>query len=243
MASRARRSKSSVTSIAAPGRIPVPTPRRIRRILDHLQERFGPLAAPRRWDPLDELILTVLSQHTSDRNAERAFADLRAALPTWALVLRTPDDALADVIRHGGLANTKAPRIKAILATVVEREGALSLGRLASLDDAQARSYLISLPGVGPKTAAIILSFALGRDALPVDTHVHRVSMRLGLIPLRTSAEKADRLLHELVPDGLRTPLHMGFIRLGREVCIARVPRCGVCPLRRMCPQVGAETN
>jgi endonuclease III len=94
----------------------------------------------------------------------------------------------------------------------------------------------MSLPGVGPKTAAVVLSFSLGRDAMPVDTHVHRVTKRLGLVPSNTSAERADRLLHELVPEGLRTPLHVALIRLGREICKAPIPRCHVCPLNDICP-------
>jgi endonuclease-3 len=186
------------------------------------------------------LVLTVLSQHTSDRNAERAFADLRAAYPTWQAVVAAPERAVADAIRSGGLANTKAPRIQEILREIRDREGAFDLAFLGAATDADARDYLTSLPGVGPKTAAVVLSFALGRDALPVDTHVHRTSLRLGLIPTGTSAEKADRLLHGLVPDGLRTPLHVGLIRLGRGVCKAQAPRCGECPLARMCPSRGS---
>ena len=104
------------------------------------------------------------------------------------------------------------------------------------MSDEEARAYLTSLPGVGPKTAAVVLSFALGRDAIPVDTHVHRVSKRLGLVPPNVSAERADRLLHELVPDGLRTPLHVALIRLGREICKAPTPRCRQCPLKDLCP-------
>ncbi len=117
-----------------------------------------------------------------------------------------PTAAVADAIRSGGLANSKAPRIQAILREVREREGAYDLSRLRTMADDDARAYLMSLPGIGPKTAAVVLSFALGRDAMPVDTHVHRVTRRLGLIPPKASAERADRLLHELVPDGLRTP-------------------------------------
>jgi endonuclease-3 len=104
------------------------------------------------------------------------------------------------------------------------------------MSDDEVRTYLMSLPGVGPKTAAVVMSFSLRRDTLPVDTHVHRVTRRLGLVPERASAERADRLLHDLVPAGLRTPLHVGFIRLGREICKATVPRCRECPLRTGCP-------
>jgi endonuclease-3 len=178
----------------------------------------------------------VLSQHTSDLNAERAFASLRAAFPTWDDVVAAPAAVVADAIRSGGLADTKAPRLQAILREVVDREGRFDLSRLRDLSDEDARAYLTSLPGVGPKTAAVVLSFALGRDAIPVDTHVHRVSQRLGLIPANASAEKADRLLHDLVPDGLRTPLHVALIRLGREICKAPTPLCRRCPLKDLCP-------
>ena len=212
------------------------TPRRVRAILARLEKRWGAMAPPRRVDPLDELVLTVLSQHTSDLNAERAFASLRAAFPTWDDVMAAPTPAVADAIRSGGLADTKAPRIQAILRAVHDREGRLDLSRLRDVSDDDARAYLTSLPGVGPKTAAVVLSFALGRDAIPVDTHVHRVSKRLGLIPANASAEKADRLLHDLVPDGLRTPLHVALIRLGREICKAPTPLCRQCPLNDLCP-------
>jgi endonuclease-3 len=224
-------------SPAAPADAPNATPRRVRAIHARLAKRYGELVPPRSVDPLDELILTVLSQHTSDINAERAFRDLRAAFPKgWAQVVRAPSERVADAIRSGGLANTKAPRIQEILGEIRRREGAFALTRLTEMTDGEARDYLTSLPGIGPKTAAVVLSFALGRDALPVDTHVHRVSRRLGLIPPKTSAERADRLLHVLVPDGLRTSLHVALIRLGREICKAPVPRCRQCPLKDLCP-------
>ena len=214
-----------------------PGRRRIRAIANRLAKRFGPLDPPRAVDPLDELVLTVLSQHTSDVNAGRAFDDLWAAFPEgWQQIVDSPTLSVADAIRSGGLANSKAPRIQAILQHVREREGAFDLSRLRSMSDAEARGYLMTLPGVGSKTAAVVLSFALGRDAMPVDTHVHRVTKRLGLIPPRASAEKADRLLHDLVPEGLRTPMHVGLIRLGREICKAPTPRCRSCPLKDLCP-------
>ncbi len=216
--------------------LPNANPRRLRAIYRRLLRRFGELDPPRATDPLDELVLTVLSQHTSDLNAERAFASLRAAFPTWATVVEAPAVDVADAIRSGGLANTKAPRIQAILHEVAEREGTYSLDRLRAMSDAEVRDYLTSLPGIGPKTAAVVLSFALGRDAMPVDTHVHRVTRRLGIVPDKASAERADRLLHDLVPEGLRTPLHVAFIRLGREICKAPTPRCAVCPLKDLCP-------
>jgi endonuclease III len=210
--------------------------RRVRAIHRRLLKRYGDLRPPHASDPLDELILTVLSQHTSDTNAERAFEALGAAYPTWGDVVRARTPAVADVIRSGGLANTKAPRIQSILREVHDREGGYDLSRLRKLSDDEARSYLSSLRGVGPKTAAVVMAFALGRDTIPVDTHVHRVSSRLGLIPPRTSAERAHRVLDELVPDDLKTPLHVGLIRLGREVCRAGRPRCVTCPLKELCP-------
>jgi endonuclease III len=214
-----------------------PTRRRIRAIYNRLAKRFGELAPPRAVDPLDELILTVLSQHTSDVNAERAFADLRRTFPGgWLQIVDAPSRAVADAIRSGGLADSKAPRIQAILQEVRDREGDFDLSSLRAMSDADARDYLITFPGIGPKTAAVVLSFALGRDTLPVDTHVHRVTKRLGLIPPTATAERADRLLHNLVPEGMRTPMHVAFIRLGREICKAPIPRCRECPLRDLCP-------
>jgi endonuclease-3 len=221
-----------VTEPASPGVLR----RRARTALNRLRKRYGELVPPRRSDPLEELILTVLSQHTSDVNAERAFEGLRAAFPSWADVVGAPTRSVADAIRSGGLAETKAPRIQTILREVEGRRGAFDLSYLSALSDEQARAELVSLPGVGPKTAAVVLSFSLGRDAMPVDTHVHRVTRRLGLVPPRTSAERADRLLHELVPEGLRTPLHVALIRLGREICKAPIPRCRFCPLNDICP-------
>jgi endonuclease-3 len=210
--------------------------RRARTVLNRLRKRYGELLPPRRSDPLEELVLTVLSQHTSDVNAERAFESLRTAFPTWEDLVRASTRAVAGAIRSGGLADTKAPRIQAILREVAERRDAFDLSFLAGLSDDEARAELMSLPGVGPKTAAVVLSFSLGRDAMPVDTHVHRVTRRLGLVPQNASAERADRLLHELVPEGLRTPLHVALIRLGREICKAPIPRCRVCPLNDICP-------
>jgi len=210
--------------------------RRVRAIHKRLQRHFGLLVPPRRSDPLEELVLTVLSQHTSDLNAGRAFESLRAAFPAWKDVVRAKPDEVADAIRSGGLANTKAPRIQAILREIREREGRFDLSRLRRVSDAEATTYLSSLPGVGPKTAAVVLAFSLGRDAIPVDTHVHRVTKRLGWVGDPSSAEKAHRALEELVPAEIRVPLHVGLIRLGREICKAGRPRCEECPVFELCP-------
>jgi endonuclease III len=224
-----------VTSPPSPGSTTAER-RRIRTIHRRLVRRFGPLLPPRRTDPLEELILTVLSQHTSDVNADRAFRSLRERFPTWEGVARARTTSVTDAIRSGGLANTKAPRIKAILREVAEREGGFDLSWMRDAEDERIRAYLSSLPGVGPKTVAVVLAFALGRSAMPVDTHVHRVTTRLGLIPPKTSADKADRLLHELVPAPIRVELHVGLITLGREICKAGRPRCEICPLNDICP-------
>jgi endonuclease-3 len=210
--------------------------RRVRAVHRRLEKHFGELLPPRRSDPLEELILTVLSQHTSDLNAERAFEALRAAFPDWEAVVRARAEKVADAIRSGGLANTKAPRIQAILREVREREGRFDLSRLREMPDVEATAYLASLPGVGPKTAAVVLAFALGRDAIPVDTHVHRVTTRLGWIEPKTSADRAHVLLEALIPPELRVPLHVALIRLGREICKAGRPRCEDCPVFELCP-------
>lgn len=178
----------------------------------------------------------MLSQHTSDVNAARAFASLRAAFPSWEDVVAAGAPAVADAIRSGGLANTKGPRIQAILREIRGREGHFDLGRLRRMGDDEATTYLASLPGVGPKTAAVVLAFSLERNTLPVDTHVHRVTTRLGWIEPRTTAAAAHRVLTELVPGEIRVPLHVGLIRLGREICVARRPRCEICPVFELCP-------
>jgi endonuclease-3 len=210
--------------------------RTVRVIHRRLEKRFGPLLPPRAGDPLDELVLTVLSQHTSDVNAGRAFAALRARFPTWEDVARAPTSSVADAIRSGGLANIKAPRIRQILREIHDRAGGYDLSFLDRMSDADAMRYLASLNGVGPKTAAIVLAFSLGRNTLPVDTHVHRVARRLGLIPPDASAERAYAILEDLVPPELRVQMHVGLIRLGREICKAPRPRCEDCPLNDVCP-------
>ena len=195
----------------------------------------GPFVPKPSLPIVDELIATVLSQHTSDRNSERAFAGLKAAFPAWEQVLGTPAEALADVIRSGGIADQKARRIQRILGEIREREGRIDLGRLCDLDDAAVQEYLTSLPGVGPKTAACVLVFAMGRAAFPVDTHVHRVAVRLGWLPPRTTAAEAHQVLTPVVPPGIRYDLHLALITHGREVCKSQRPRCGACVLRDRC--------
>jgi endonuclease-3 len=185
----------------------------------------------------------VLSQHTSDVNSERAFARLKAAFPDWEQVLAAPAGQVADAIRCGGIADAKARRIQRILAAIREREGRIDLGRLHDLDDAAVEEYLTSLPGVGPKTAACVLVFSMGRAAFPIDTHVHRVAARLGWIPRGLTAEAAHRVLGPAVPPGIRYDLHLALITHGRTVCKARRPRCEACVLRDQCGYGSGEAG
>ena len=179
--------------------------------------------------------MTVLSQHTSDINSTRAFAGLRHRFRSWEEVLDAPVEEVADSIRSGGIAQVKAERIKRILSEVEEREGTLDLSRLSSLPTEEVDEYLCSLPGVGPKTAACVLLFSMHRPAFPVDTHVHRVVTRLGLVPEKTSAEATQRLLEPRIPTELRYEIHMQLIRHGREICKPRMPLCTQCVLLDLC--------
>jgi len=215
--------------------------RRVRAIHRRLLRRYGELEPPRRTDPLEELVFTVLSQNTSDANSSRAYASLRERFPTWEALAAARPEQVAEAIRVGGLARIKAPRILRILGEIRRREGRLDLSWMRRAPDEEVRAYLSSLPGVGPKTVAVVLAFSLGRPAIPVDTHVHRVARRLGLVPPRASAEAAHRILEDLVPPELRVPLHVGLIRLGREVCASRRPRCEICPLADLCPTAPAR--
>ena len=181
-------------------------------------------------------MLTVLSQNTSDLNRDRAYASLRRRFRTWRRLASASEQDVADAIRPGGLANTKAPRILAILTAIEERQGRLDLGWLRDASDEEVRTYLTSLPGVGPKTAACVLAFSLDRPALPVDTHVFRVAQRLGYLPPKTTTAGAHRVMEELVPPRLRVSMHVGLIRLGREICKPGRPRCEICPLQDLCP-------
>ena len=195
----------------------------------------GPFNPKPRLPVLDELVLTVLSQHTSDANSGRAFATLKQRFRSWEEVLHAHTSEVAGAIRAGGIANVKARRIRAILAAIEEREGSLDTMRLEGLSDTDADAYLRSLPGVGPKTAACVLVFSMGRAAFPVDTHVHRVSARLGLVGGGATAEQAHASLAPRVPPELRYEFHAQLVRHGRTVCKPRRPRCSECVLFDLC--------
>lgn len=205
------------------------------RVYKWLCGEYGTPSNSERHDPLDELVAAVLSQHTSDANSGGAFASLRANFGSWRQVAAAPVEAIADAIRRGGLADQKAPRIKAILAQIESATGALDLDWLAGAPLDGARSFLTSLPGVGPKTAACVLLFALRRPAFPVDTHVHRVARRIGLVDGHASAHVTQDYLESIVSADRMYAYHVNFIRHGRRVCKARRPLCAACGLNSVC--------
>lgn len=205
-----------------------------------LRKVQGPFAEKPRLPILDELVMTVLSQHTSDLNRDRAFTRLKERFPTWEQVLEAPVEEVADAIRPGGIAEVKSRRIQEILREVENREGSLDLDQLNKRSDEEVETYLCSLPGVGPKTAACVLVFSMGRPAFPIDTHVHRVVKRLGWVPGNASAERVHRELTPKVPPEIRYDLHVAFIEHGRTVCKPRLPRCSDCVVFDLC-EAGAE--
>lgn len=207
----------------------------IDRVLDRLRERYGAPSVHRRLPPLDELVLTILSQNTSDVNRERAYASMRARYPAWSDVRDAEVAELEEVLRPGGLAAQKAPRIQAVLRELSDG-GPPRLDWAAKLAPADAMARLEALPGVGPKTASCVLLFSLDVPVMPVDTHVGRVSRRLGLIPERMADGPAHAALTALVPDRRMLEAHLLLITHGRRICLARRPRCGECPLLDLCP-------
>jgi endonuclease-3 len=184
---------------------------------------------------IDELVSTILSQNTNDVNRDRAFDALRAKFPTWEEVRDAKIDDVINAIRPAGLANQKGPRIQQVLRAITEERGALNLDFLAGLPIEEARSWLTKFNGVGPKTAAIVLCFSLNMPAFPVDTHVYRVTGRIGLRPEKMTVEQAHPYLESILPPETYYAAHLNFIRLGREVCHARKPNCPQCPVVKLC--------
>jgi endonuclease-3 len=186
-------------------------------------------------DPVSELVSTILSQNTNDLNRDVAFERLRARFPTWEQVRDADSREVIEAIRPAGLANQKGPRIQDALRLISQERGELELEFLAEWPVEEAKGWLSSIKGVGPKTAAIVLLFSLGRPAFPVDTHVHRVTKRIGLIGPRVSREKAHDELELLVPPEDYYAFHLNLIRHGRQVCTSRNPHCDDCILQRRC--------
>ncbi len=202
-----------------------------RRLLDF----YGRPAWEPAYAPLDELIGTILSQHTSDLNSQRAFASLTNTFSSWEVVRDAPVAQVVEAIRSGGLAVVKAQRIQAVLRALTDDDGQVRLPDLRRMRRQRAVDLLTSLPGVGRKTAACVLLFGSHVPALPVDTHVHRVALRVGLVPLRTSPESTTDALESALDPRDYYAFHVNVIRLGREICKAPRPRCEICPLRERC--------
>lgn len=216
-----------------------PTPRRVRAIRDRLRETYGEAVLVPHREPVHELVLTILSQHTNDRNRDVAYGRLRESFRDWEAVANAPEQEVADAIRPGGLANIKAGRIQAVLRQLAGDD--LTWIEHAPLEES--RAYLCSLPGVGRKTTACVLLFSYGLPDIPVDTHVDRVGKRLGLFRAKASFEEEhDEMLRLAAPEDAYD-LHMNLIRHGRLVCKARAPRCGECTLLRMCPYGRAQRS
>jgi endonuclease-3 len=210
-------------------------PEKLKEVHELLIGEYGHHPWKSHRDPLSEMVRTILSQNTSDVNSNRAFSRLRDRFGDWHDILDADVEEIVEAIRPGGLGRIKAPRIKGALEAILGERGDLDLSFLQELDLHEARVWLESLEGVGPKTAACVLLFSLGRPTLPVDTHVLRVSRRVGLIESGTSAEKAHEILGDMVSDGAVYDFHVNMVTHGRRVCHAQRPACDVCVIARLC--------
>jgi endonuclease-3 len=209
--------------------------KRALRIHERLLEVYGDPTWRNPLPAIDELVSTILSQNTNDVNRDRAFEGLRRRFPTWEAVRDTQPKDVVDAIRPAGLANQKGPRIQQVLRAITEERGNLDLSFLKDMPLEEARAWLTKFNGVGPKTAAIVLLFSLDRRAFPVDTHIYRVTGRIGLRPQKMTVEQAHVHLEKLFPPETYYAAHLNLIRLGREVCHARKPECPKCPVRKLC--------
>jgi endonuclease-3 len=207
----------------------------VRAVRDRLRLVYGIPGAEPHGHPIAELILTVLSQSTNDRNRDVAFLRLRERFPSWEEVRDAPVDEIEEAIRPGGISKVKSARIKSILKAI-SATGEVSLDGLSEMDVPEAQEYLVALPGVGRKTAACVLLFALGMHDVPVDTHVSRVGMRLRLLRPGAPFEDLHDTMLAITPRGQELELHLNLLRHGRRTCHARKPECRACALRRMCP-------
>lgn len=207
----------------------------VTEVVEALERLDGPALPDRKFAPLDELVSCILSQHSNDARTYPAFAELRRRFPAWADLMSASAVEIEQVLQPAGLAKAKTQRVRAALSEIHARVGDYSIDLLDSMTDGQAVSWLESLPGVGPKTAAVTLAFAFGRDVLPVDTHVFRVAKRLGWIPERVNEAKSHAVLGKKIPKGMALRTHLALIRHGRTRCTARNPKCSECPLIAGC--------
>ena len=208
----------------------------IDQIIRLMTDRYGPFPEEPRLDAAHEIVFTILSQHTSDTNSSRAYHLLMDKFGTLEEVARGNPSDIEKIIAPGGLAKIKAPRIKQVLNQILELNGSLDLSFLRELPLDEAKAWLRQLPGIGPKSAGIILSFSLGMPAMAVDTHIYRVSKRLALIGPKVTADKAHDILEEAVEPDQVYPFHLAFITHGRQVCKAQRPLCGECVVAEACP-------
>ena len=210
---------------------------RIKLIRQRLIDAFGEPIWRTPLPPVDELVSTILSQNTNDINRDAAFGRLKQKFPSWETVINADPEEVIDAIRIAGLANQKGPRIQQALRDIADHNGGkLDLAFLKDLPIEEARQWLMEINGVGPKTAAIVLLFSMGIPAFPVDTHIYRVTGRLGLRPMNLTVEKAHTYLEDRIPEAYFYDLHLNLIRLGREVCGARKWSCWRCPVEDLCP-------
>lgn len=209
---------------------------KVRDITFRLETAFGEPRWPGRGNPLGSLILTILSQSTNDNNRDVAYARLKERFPDWHSVMNAPAHTIADAIRPAGLGNQKGHRIKEILRWIDATYGTFDLAFICDMAPQDVIETFMQLKGVGIKTISVVLMFTCGVDIFPVDTHVHRICRRLGLVPEKANAEKAFDLMQPLVPEGKAYSLHMNFLHLGRTICTARKPRCRQCPIADLCP-------
>lgn len=212
------------------------------KIHERLLEFYGEPIWRNPLPAIDELVSTILSQNTNDINRDRAFNALRAKFSTWEQVRDAQTNDVVEAIRLAGLANQKGPRIQQVLLSITEERGSLDLSFLKDLSVEEARIWLTKFNGVGPKTAAIVLCFSLDMPAFPVDTHVYRVTGRIGLRPEKMTVEQAHTHLEGLFPPETYYAAHLNIIRLGREICQARRPRCEECPIRNLCDYGRSKT-
>jgi len=208
---------------------------RIVTILNRLVEVYGNPTWRIALPPVDELVSTILSQNTNDRNRDTAFESLKAAFPTWEQVLDAPIESVIKAIQPAGLANQKGPRIQHVLREIKDQIGSFDLSHLGLQPREEVRKWLLSFNGVGPKTAAIVMQFSLGIPAFPVDTHIYRVTGRIGIRPDKLSVEETHKLMEAMIPENQYYPGHLNLIRLGREICTARKANCEKCPICEYC--------